>query len=218
LEPRKHTHEPPPRFNYTPPSILMARCVAMTHRGPLTVPPCKTVWFPRQAVWQPRNTGRRWVLWRPERASTRVPDYRLAYASRSSPGGCFVPVPSTLPFSAASLARRWRLLRSESSRLPASLSLSPAARGQFLSPLGSAPPKQPCRVSTCVTLYARGGPPPSSQSPQCDRTTSTTLSPGAPVLVSSRRRHASSRVCLAPVLTSALARPPPFSGCPRVRR
>jgi hypothetical protein len=78
--------------------------------------------------------------------------------------------------------------------------------------------KQPCPVSTCVTLYVRGGPPPSSQSPQCGRTASTTLSPGAPVLVSSRERHTPSRACLAPVLTSAPARPLPPSGRPRVWR
>jgi hypothetical protein len=78
--------------------------------------------------------------------------------------------------------------------------------------------KQPCPVRTYVTLYVKAGPPPSSQSPQCGRTASTTLNTGAPVLVSSRERHASSRACLTPALTSAPARPPSSSGCPRVRR
>jgi hypothetical protein len=124
--------------------------IAARQRSRRARPPLVT---PSQAVWQHRVAGRPasmfsprrilWRLWRLEHATTRVLDHSLAYSPRSSPDGSFVYAPSLLPPSAASLARRRRLSRSESSHPPARLSLSPAVRGPFLfllSAHGAAPP------------------------------------------------------------------------------
>jgi hypothetical protein len=102
---------------------------------------------PRQAVWQPCPLAVRpasmffcrRVLWRPRASPTTASpthtDPLRVGASYLFPLRCLLSVPS--------LARTRRLPRSESSRPPARLLLSPGARDPILSPLserGTTPP------------------------------------------------------------------------------